>query len=184
MQNQVEKMNTLINDFLDVTRVNSGKLKFTHNKFNFDALVLDVVEDIQRTTNKHEIIVKGQTDKYVIADKNKISQVLINLLSNAIKYSPHSDRVIVQLIANSDGVMCWVQDFGLGIPKKEQTLIFDRFYRVNKDHKTPAGLGLGLYICAEIIELHGGKLWVDSEPGKGSTFCFTLPSGNLQRNKN
>lgn len=184
MQNQVDKLNNLITDLLDATRVNTGKLKFTYHKFNFDALVKDVVEDMQRTTRKHQIETRGQTNKYVIADKNKISQVLMNILSNAIKYSPDADKIIVQLVANSDGVMCWVQDFGLGIPKKKQPYIFERFYRVDDEVDSPTGLGLGLYISAEIIDRHGGKIWVNSQEGKGSTFCFTLPSQDLRNHKN
>lgn len=185
MQKQVDKLNNLITDLLDNTRANSGKLKFTYNKFNFDDLAKEAVEDMQRTTRTHKIEIRGKTNKYIIADKNKIGQVLMNLLSNAIKYSPKarggvSKKIIVQLVSNSNGVMCWVQDFGVGIPKKKQNLIFDRFYRVSDGNETPEGLGLGLYISAEIIEKHGGKIWVNSEEGKGSTFCFTLPSQDLQ----
>jgi PAS domain S-box-containing protein len=183
MQQQVDKLNNLVTELLDVTRVSSGKSRFVYNKFNFDALVKEIIEDMQRTTTQHKIEVRGKTNKYVIADKNKIGQVLMNLLSNAIKYSPKADRIIVQLVPNSDGVMCWVQDFGLGIPKEKQNLIFDRYYRVNDGVKSPTGLGLGLYITAEIIERHGGKIWVNSELNKGSTFCFTLPSQNLSQAK-
>jgi len=141
--------------------------------------VAEIVEEMQRTSSSHEIIIKGETNKYVIADKNKVGQVLINLLSNAIKYSPDEKKVIVQLIPSTEGVMCWVQDFGVGISKKDQQKIFDRFYRADEDETSASGLGLGLYISAEIIEHHGGKIWVDSEKGRGSTFCFTLPSQKL-----
>lgn len=179
MQHQIDKLNNLVSELLDSNQVTSGRVGLKYHKFNFDHLVKENVEQMQHTSAKHQIIVKGETNKYIIADKNKVSQVLINLLSNAIKYAPESQRIIVQLIPTADGVMCWVQDFGIGVPKDKQGRIFDRFFRVEKDKEGFPGLGLGLYICAEIIEMHGGKIWVNSEEGKGSTFCFTLPSQNL-----
>jgi signal transduction histidine kinase len=120
--------------------------------------------------------VKGQVMKKVQADRYRIGQVLINLISNAIKYSPNSDRIVVQSKQDTEKVTVSVTDFGIGIPKKAQDKIFERFFRVEgKEEKTYPGFGIGLYVSSEIVKRHNGKIWVESEKGKGSTFYFTIP---------
>lgn len=115
------------------------------------------------------------TKLYVYADRERIRQVLINLITNAIKYSPEAKKVVIRSQKNKNFIQISVQDFGIGIPKTEQLKIFDRFYQ-SQNHKTYPGLGLGLYISSEIIKANGGKMWVESDEGKGSTFYFTLPT--------
>lgn len=174
MNAQINKLTNLISDLLDATKIEGGNLRFNEAFFSFDALVDEVVEEVQRTTNKHTIEKVGQTGKQVYGDKDRIGQVIVNLLTNAIKYSPSADKVLVKSSAENEHVMLCVQDFGVGIPQEKQLQIFERFYRVD-DNETIAGIGLGLFISAEIIKRQHGTIWVESTPGEGSTFCFSLP---------
>ena len=111
-----------------------------------------------------------------MGDRDRLNQVLINLISNAIKYSPQSNKIVVRTAKKKNEVVVSIQDFGIGIPKKDRPQIFERFYRVkNATGERFGGLGLGLYISSEIILKHGGRIGVRSEEGRGSTFFFTLP---------
>lgn len=178
MDQQVEKMNKLIKDLLDVSRMQLGKLAFQKEFFDIDSLAKEVVNTIQLTTKNHIISINGKAGK-VYADKGRIEQVLINLLINAIKYSPEADRVIVNLSKLGKKVVVNVKDYGIGIDKKNQEKIFERFYQIdNSPSGTFSGLGIGLYISTEIVKRHGGNLWVESAKGKGSTFSFAIPLKN------
>ena len=111
-----------------------------------------------------------------MGDKERLGQVLTNLIANAIKYSPRQERIIVHLTHTPETLIVSVQDFGIGISKAHQKKVFERFYRVDSDKdRTYPGLGIGLYIAYQIIERHGGKMWVESMEGQGSTFSFSLP---------
>lgn len=176
IRDQADRLGELINDLLDVSRIETGKLRLNLEKFSLSDLVLDTVESIQPATKKHHILVKKKSDIKVLADKYRVYQVLVNLLTNAIKYSPNSDKVIVDLKPNHRSVVVSVKDFGVGINKNQQQRIFDKLYQVSEPAaKTFPGLGLGLYISKEIIERHKGMIWVESQKGKGSTFFFSLP---------
>jgi PAS domain S-box-containing protein len=175
MDSQLNRMTNLINDLLEVTRLEEGKMSFKTELFDFDALVTETVEEISQSAQANVITVKGNTKKDISGDKDRIGQVLTNLLTNAIKYSPSDPRIIIHLSKDKERVKCSVQDFGLGIPKEKQSQIFERFYRVGEENIPSPGLGLGLYIAKEIIKREGGEIWVESEEGKGSTFTFNLP---------
>ncbi|GCE28589.1 hypothetical protein KDA_40730 [Dictyobacter alpinus] len=175
MDTQINKLTALIGDLLDVTKIEGGKLQFNEDYFAFDELVDNVVEAMQRTTNKHILEKQGTTQKIIYGDKDRIEQVMINFLTNAIKYSPRADKVIVKSSFELDHVVFSVQDFGVGIPKERQQQIFERFYRVSGNETIP-GIGLGLYISAEIMKRQRGTIGVTSAEGQGSTFCFSLPA--------
>jgi PAS domain S-box-containing protein len=176
MDIQINRLTSLIGDLLDVTKINSGKLQFNDQDFEFVEFVRNLLEDLQVTSVKHKLIKKLPASCYVFGDKERIGQVIINLITNAIKYSPHADQIIIQVKAKEEEISLCVQDFGIGIPKENVGKVFEQFYRVSGDmqHTFP-GLGLGLYISSEIIKREGGRIWVTSEEGKGSTFCFALP---------
>ncbi len=176
MDAQVNRLNNLIGDLLDVTKIQAGRLQFNEDFFDFNDLVADTVEELQRTTDKHTIVKKLEKTKIVYGDRERIGQVITNLITNAIKYSPHADKINVAVSGNTNQVTVCVEDFGVGIAKDKQEKVFEQFYRVSgeKQHTFP-GLGLGLYISSEIIKREGGKIWVESAKGKGSTFCFSLP---------
>lgn len=176
MDGQINKLTVLIADLLDVTKLETGKLHFHEEFYSFDAMVGEIIEEIQRTTTQHVIVTKGKTNKNIFGDKERIGQVLTNMLSNAIKYSPKSQEIIVHLSGTKTEVTCCVQDFGIGIAKEKQTLVFERFFRESGFMEdTFPGLGLGLYVSSEIVKRQGGSIWVNSKKGKGSTFCFRLP---------
>jgi PAS domain S-box-containing protein len=177
MDAQVNRLTNLIGDLLDVTKINSGRLQFNKVWFDFNLVIKETVDDLQHTTQKHKLIEDFSATGQIYSDKDRISQVITNLITNAIKYSPHTDKIIISTkLENNEAIVC-VQDFGIGIPQDKQDKVFEQFYRVsgNKQHTFP-GLGLGLYISSEIIKREGGKMWVNSIEGKGSTFCFSLPA--------
>ena len=182
MDLQVNRLTNLIQDLLDVTKIHTGKLLFNDREFVFNDLVKELIEDLQRTTKKHVIIPQLADTGVVFADRERIGQVITNLITNAIKYSPNADKIIVSTSLLNEEIRLCVQDFGIGIPGDKTEKVFEQFYRVSgeKQHTFP-GLGLGLYISSEIIKREDGRIWVNSEEGKGSTFCFSLPV-NRQHN--
>ncbi|MVN93039.1 PAS domain-containing sensor histidine kinase [Mucilaginibacter aquatilis] len=171
----VERLNSLIAELLDVSRIQTGNIELHKEPFNFDKTVYEVVENLQAANQSHQIIVKGEATDSFEGDESHITQVINNLLSNAIKYSPDANRVEVYLSRVSNYLKFAVTDYGMGISLDEQKKIFERFYRVGEIQQRFPGMGIGLYICDQIIKNHGGSLWVESEPSKGSTFSFTLP---------
>lgn len=179
MDTQINKLTGLIEDLLDVTKVQGGKFQFHESYFHFDEVVDEVIEEVQRTTEKHTIIKKGSARKKIFGDRDRIGQVITNLLTNAIKYSPNANTIIVKLSADKNELVFSVEDFGVGISKNEQSHLFERFYRASGvQQETYPGLGLGLYISAQIVQRHGGRIWVESKKNEGSTFSFTLPVKN------
>ena len=173
MNKQIDKLTRLIGDLLDASKVNSEQLNFYLEKIDFNELVEEVTGIIQLTSNKHKIELQLSESQIIEGDRERLGQVITNLLSNAIKYSPEADRIIVSSLINDDGIKLCVQDFGIGIPLEEQPKLFNRFFRVMNN--TYPGLGLGLFICNEIIKRHSGRMEFKSQEGKGSVFCFTLP---------
>lgn len=176
MDMQIDKLTMLITDLLDTSKMQNGKLIYNKHFFQLDDLVKEVVEEIQATSATHTIVIEKNNSLRLCADRERIGQVLSNLLSNAVKYSSNSKKIIVNLDDKNGMAICSVQDFGNGIIKEQQDKIFERFYRVTgKNMHTFPGLGLGLYIAKEIVERHDGKIWFESEEGKGSIFYFSLP---------
>lgn len=176
MDAQLNRLTNLIGDLLDVTKINSGRILFNKVWFDFNKAVEECVQDLQHTTNKHILVMDFKETGKVYSDKERIGQVMTNLISNAVKYSPHSNRIIISTEREGNVVTVCVEDFGIGIPEDKKDKVFEQFYRVSgsKQHTFP-GLGLGLYISNEIIRREGGRMWVNSTEGKGSTFCFSLP---------
>lgn len=173
---QVDKLTNLIGDLLDITKIEAGKMQFNNEYFPFDELVDEITEEMQHTTDNHQLIKQGKTSKVIYSDHDRIGQVLVNLISNAIKYSPYADKIIISSSVEGENVKLCVQDFGVGIPRNKQDKVFERFFRASGPGKeTYPGLGLGLYISSEIIKRSGGRIWVESTEGKGSTFCILLP---------
>ncbi len=171
---QLGKLTQLVQKLLDVTRLQQGLITLEKSRVNLKDIANDVVNDLQPTT-PHSIVLKWRRDDTVVfADREQISRVLTNLVDNAIKFSPKDKRIIVGVRRKKHAIEVFVQDFGIGIPENRQERIFERFYQVEK-HYTYPGLGLGLFISSEILAEHGGKMWVESMEGSGSTFYFSLP---------
>jgi PAS domain S-box-containing protein len=178
MDAQLDKLTTLINDLLDISRMQSGKLLLRMEPVDLDELIAETVENVQTTTLTHHLYVEGRTGAQVVADKERLGQVYINLLTNAIKYSPRAHKVLLRLSldADSEQAIVSVQDFGIGIDKSHHGKIFERFYQVtDPEEKTYPGLGIGLHISSEIVARHQGRMWVESRKGEGSTFSVALP---------
>ena len=175
MDLQVVKLTSLIGDLLDVTKINSGKIHLNQSSFDFEKVVLETAEELQMSTI-HKIEIYTEKGGTVFADRERIGQVITNLIANAIKYSPDADRIIVRTQHQENEVIFTVKDFGIGMPEDKKDRVFEQYYRVSGDEEsTFPGLGLGLYIAAQIVERSDGKIWVNSVLGKGSTFSFSLP---------
>lgn len=173
--NYIDRLNNLIAELLDVSRIQTGNIEVHRAHFNFDKMVAETVEAMQLASVGPKIVIRGKIGIEYYGDESHIVQVITNLLSNAVKYAPDSDEVIVYLSLVSDYIKVSVIDSGMGISYENQKRIFERFFRVGEIQQRFPGMGIGLYLCDQIIKHHGGSLWVDSEKGKGSTFSFTLP---------
>jgi signal transduction histidine kinase len=175
---QVKKMTSMINGFLNVSRLQSGKIVLQKQSFRLDELIASTLEDINVTDKAHQLINLPSPAITVVADLDKIGNVLSNLISNAIKYSAIGTDITISAELVGQTVRVSIKDQGMGIQPDDLEHLFERYYRVeNKNTELISGFGIGLYLCAEIIHIHQGKIWAESEPGIGSTFYFSLPLG-------
>jgi signal transduction histidine kinase len=145
-------------------------------KFDFDVMLSNCISIVSQTFPDYTFICETKTGAVLRGDEERLEQVVLNFLSNAVKYSPTDKRVLIETrILDSGSVQLCITDFGVGIPKEDQPKIFEKFYRAAGSAGNFPGLGLGLYICADILQRHGASFGVKSEVGKGSTFHFSLP---------
>jgi PAS domain S-box-containing protein len=175
LNQECDRLTDLINDMLDSSRIETGKLNMNFEVFDLTELTQSTVEKIRIVTKDHKLIFDSTPKYEVIGDKDRVEQVLINLLTNAIKYSAQKSEIAINITKQNSQVYVSVKDKGKGIPKKAHKAIFDKFYQLQRRD----GFGLGLYISKEIIKHHKGKIWVESIVGKGSTFYFSLPLTNF-----
>ncbi|MCX3263927.1 PAS domain S-box protein [Pedobacter agri] len=171
---QVRKMTAMINGFLNVSRLESGKLLVDKRPFRLDQLLQETIDESFISPSTHEINFDSSCEVTVNGDRDKIGNVISNLLSNAHKYSANGTNIEVNCEITDTEVIVSVRDEGIGISEHDAKKLFERYYRVETNH-TISGFGIGLYLSAEIIERHNGRIWVESETGKGSVFYFTLP---------
>jgi PAS domain S-box-containing protein len=177
IEEESDRLASLIDNLLDVSRLQSGQMKLNKADMRLDKMAERTVNDFRTQTDVHSFELDFPSDFPVVqADYERMRQVLTNLISNAIKYSPHGGRILLSGRFDENFVYVAVTDEGIGIPPGEQALVFDRFYRVeNVLSRRTQGAGLGLYLVKSVIDAHRGRIWVDSDLGKGSTFVFTLP---------
>lgn len=176
LETQVDRLAALISDFLDVTKIQSGNFALNVADFDLRKSVDEITDLMQLTTERHQLIREVDVPPHVKGDKERLAQVLTNFITNAIKYSPDPSDILIRVVKSDGSIIFSVTDKGIGIPENMQKKVFDRFFRI--DHKqsvTYPGIGLGLYISAEIVRLHGGKIWLKSTEGEGSTFYFSIP---------
>ncbi|HET7768297.1 MAG TPA: ATP-binding protein, partial [Chloroflexota bacterium] len=179
---QSQKLAKLVDELLDVSRIESGRLEFHLGEVDVRQLAADVASRMQLTTQRHTLSFpsngQGDGSTVITADRDHLEQVLNNLIGNAIKYSPDGGAIDVDVLPDrdSDGVVLSVRDRGVGIPAAERDAVFSLFYRSRHEgtRQTVSGMGLGLYISKEIVQRHGGRIWVESTPGEGSTFYVQL----------
>ncbi|HZK57250.1 MAG TPA: PAS domain S-box protein [Clostridia bacterium] len=176
INSEARRLTDLINDFLDIQRMESGKLEFKRRYNSIDRIIREAVKVFENIEDKHRIIYNSDEEgpTYVYCDREKILQVLSNLLSNAVKYSPEEEEIKVELTTEGRYARISVTDYGFGIPEYAHDKIFTKFYRIDNGERI-GGTGLGLTICKEIVRAHEGEIGVDSTYGLGSTFYFYIP---------
>ncbi|TCC87283.1 PAS domain S-box protein [Pedobacter frigiditerrae] len=170
----MDKVNALINELLNSSMANDGKLHIKAKKFRIAEMIDQCCLDV-RSDGKYIISTTGDLQLEVAADALRIEQIINNFVNNAIKYAPGSKNIKILIEKINESAKVSVIDNGPGIPKEKLKHLFDRYYRVNSSESQYNGLGLGLYICSEIIKKHDGTIGVESEQGKGTAFWFTLP---------
>ncbi len=169
-----DKLNYLLNELLDVSRIHAGKFLLSPKEIEFNSFLTEVIDSMQHITSPHKIILERNEHAKVLIDPLRIEQVITNIISNAAKYSPGKKEIIVNSSSNDNKIIVSVKDFGIGILTEKLTEIFNRFYRVDDVSKNFSGFGIGLFIASEIIKQHNGHIWAESKSGEGSTFYFSL----------
>jgi signal transduction histidine kinase len=178
-QIQLEKLNGLIADLLDISKIESGKLKFNKQYFDFDQLLDSIIEVIHQSNPGFNIEKSGTVHAKIFGDEMRIEQVIVNFLTNAIKYSPGTTKALITVNLKNNELYLGVKDYGIGMRPDQIERVFEKFYRVEETSHRFQGLGIGLYISAEIIKRHGGAINVRSVYGEGSEFYFTIPVEQL-----
>jgi two-component system CheB/CheR fusion protein len=174
--NQVNKMTALVHSFLDLSKLEPGKLQLKRQVFDINKLVEETIAECIIINNTHIIRFHPLEVITINADREKVGQVLSNLISNAIKYSQKGSTILLRSEVLDGSIQVSVTDEGIGIKQKDQEKVFQRFYRADEeDMRNISGFGIGLYLSSEIIQRHKGKIWVKSKEGKGSVFYFSLP---------
>jgi PAS domain S-box-containing protein len=176
-RNNVNRLNKLITELYDSTRLNAGNLQLEFSEFNFGNMIQEAIDMVKVLQPAYHIVVKGDGNILVRGDRYRLIQVVTNYLGNGIKYSDSKTDVILTIASDKNNVTVSVRDEGMGIPKSQLPFIFERFFRAAGTSKIE-GLGLGLYLCRRIINAHHGNVWAESEQGKGSTFYFSIPLRN------
>jgi signal transduction histidine kinase len=185
VQRNVTRLDNLIQDILDVSRLESGTMKFVSEETDIKTLVKEIDDIMKSSASVKQITIKTEINTELptlIIDKDRIKQVVINLLNNAIKFSPEKSELTIRVRQDKENILFEVEDRGRGVPKDKQVRIFESFFQVDSESDVKfGGAGLGLAISRGIIIAHGGNIWVESEgvPGKGSIFKFTLPKESV-----
>jgi signal transduction histidine kinase len=169
---------SLINDILDLSKIEAGRMELTPAPFHLPGALENAVTLVKERAGRHGIALELDLDPSlveVIADERKVKQVVLNLLSNAVKFTPEGGRIVLRAARREGAVEIAVSDTGVGIAPEDQAAIFEEFRQVGSDDRRREGTGLGLALARKFVELHGGRIRVESAVGRGSTFTFTLP---------
>jgi signal transduction histidine kinase len=173
---QSDRLARLVQDLLEVSRLEVDSLALRRQPIDLVALVADVMERMTGMADGHRLALTAAEPALVVGDADRIEQVLVNLLSNAIKFSPGGGEIEARVVIVGAEAVVSVRDEGVGIPAERQGQIFERFYRAHADTEHDyGGMGIGLYYSRELIARHGGRMWFESERGRGATFSFSLP---------
>lgn len=178
---QVTRLTAIISDLLDISKIYAGKFELNLSKASLLSLIKESVDAAKQLGTDYEIECDlPKEDILLMVDATKMHQVLVNILSNAIKYSPDNKKIVLKAERFGDDIQISIRDRGIGISTEHLDNIFTQFYRITKEGNKAQGLGLGLYLCKEFVEAHHGKIWAESEPGKGTTIHVALPIKNMQ----
>jgi PAS domain S-box-containing protein len=172
---QLDKINILVNDLFDISKIQAGKLEFDFAVFDISRLIEELCETMEETMPGYDFRCMLEPGLMISGDKIRLEQVFTNLIGNAVKYAPESKKIDITAANKDNEIVVSVKDYGAGISKADQAHIFTQFYRARGKDRHVSGLGLGLFITKEIIERHRGKIWVESEPGQGASFLFVIP---------
>jgi len=172
---QLSRLEKLIADLLDVSKINAGKMVFDSKPFNFSDMLSNVVGEMHQMYPSHKLLLENENDINFIGDQFRLEQVVHNFVSNAVKYSPDAKTIEINSRIIDGNIIISVKDYGIGIKSKHLKQLFERYYRADNSSTRFNGLGLGLYISADIIKRHGGSFWIESKFGEGSVFSFKLP---------
>ncbi|RZL50671.1 MAG: PAS domain S-box protein [Pedobacter sp.] len=176
MERQLKKMAVMIDGFLNISRLEAGKIQMEVQRFDLALLIAEIGEEFYAITKSHQLLFSEMEVIWVNADRDKIGHVVNNLIANAIKYSPSGSDIMVNCEIKNRKAEFSISDKGIGVSAQDLPRLFDRYYRVQGTQVvTVSGFGIGLYLSAEIIQRHGGKIWAESELGKGSVFYFSIP---------
>ena len=176
-----ERLMGLINDLLDMSAIDSGRMQIQPESVDLAGIAQTSVEEARpgAEAKEHILLLVAPSEAPAWADRRRVAQILSNLIGNAVKYTPAGGRIEVRIELAEPWVQVSVRDNGIGIPPGEQTQLFEKFYRTSSGRRTTGGTGLGLAIARSLVELHGGRIWVESDGASGSTFSFTLPSRRI-----
>jgi signal transduction histidine kinase len=170
---------SLINDILDLSKVEAGRMDLEPSTFDLASALSNAMTLVRERAQQHGIVMGQQVDPNlgeITADERKFKQIVLNLLSNAVKFTPDKGRIDVSARREDDNIVVAVHDTGIGIAPEDQAAVFEEFRQVGANYKSKQeGTGLGLALTKKFVELHGGRIWLESETGKGSTFTFTIP---------
>ena len=179
IKRHADRLTKIVEDLLTLSKIESKEIPLKRERIEVSEIVKEMIDFLREASDKKGISIvhdQGPLPVTVQADRNLLEQVFINLLDNAIKYTPEGGRIEISSLQKGQEILVTIRDNGIGIPKEDVTRIFERFYRVDKGRSQEmGGTGLGLSIVKHIIQAHGGRVWAESEMGKGSTFFFTIP---------
>jgi len=169
----------MISELLDISKMEAGQIKLNVQPVDLLELIVKSIDSVSALTDVEQLTIKTRLAEVepVPCDRQLINRVIANLLSNAIKHTSPGGTIIIETRPSTDQVTICVADTGEGIPVEYQRRIFDKFGQIEKPGEERRGTGLGLTFCKMAVEAHGGRIWVESQPGQGSTFFFTLPYG-------
>ena len=174
----------LINDLLDLNKLEARSIKILFEEIEYISLVAQVVFNLKELAYEKGLNLEldwNRVEIYLKVDRDRVNQILVNLINNAIKFTERGGIKVIVEDSGDQFITTRIRDTGVGIPRDELDKVFDKFYQLSKASAVKSkGSGLGLSITKKLIEMHGGKIWVESEEGKGSEFCFTLPTGSLR----
>ncbi len=180
MEQEIDRLSFLLDEILEAFRVQEGQLILKRQRINLIEVINSALTPLMISEDKHRFIFEKNMDGtvWVLGSSPRLEEVMRNLFTNAVKYSPLESEIVIGVTQKNNRVLVSVQDYGCGIPRTQLTKIFDGFYRATNliHHHDPGGLGLGLYICREIIQRHNGRIWAESEEGIGATFYVELPA--------
>ena len=174
-KNNTARLQKMITELYESTKINSGYMQLEISDFNFSDIIKEAIETVEVLQPAYQITLNGNPDINISGDRYRLIQVLTNYLSNGLKYSNGKTTVWLNISHDKKNLTVSVKDEGLGIPKEQLPYVFERFFRVEKTRNIE-GIGLGLYLCRQIIHAHKGRVWAESEEGKGSVFYFSIPT--------